>query len=339
MRKTAIFTAIGAMVLVAGAATVRWGVLPEVRQLPSNLDTTLHLSGTADLLDATALQSGSLATAVQSNVPVTLQERTRVTSTHGRTAVVSDESTLRGPTGTLQTLTHIWAVDRVTLAAATPPAGSNALVHDGLVIGFPLSPAPHSYPYWDSTTRTSTTAQYQKTETHGQRRTYVYQVHATGPVKDPAVASSLPAALPKTALVGMAASMSPTIQQTLAAMAGSLPDQLPLTYTATTDTTVWVDTATGYVIDFAEKQAIVAGITGAPPLPLPSAFSMSVRFTPDSVTAERDAAAKAESGLATIGTVAPLVLLGLGVLLALIAIWLGSRRRGTGGGGSVPHTG
>jgi hypothetical protein len=328
VRKSTFFSVSGVVLLVAAAGAVRLVAGPSLRQLPANLDTTLHFAGTADLLDASAMQTGDVAAAFRSKVPVTAQEHVRVISTHGRTAVVTDETSLAGADGTkLATSTRTWAVDRKTLDAAPAPAGSAAQPHEGFVVGFPLSPKPHDYPYWDSLTQTRTTAAYQRTERHGERRTYVYTVDTKGDLKDTALVAGLPTALPKAVLLGLAGTLPATVRDGLAASAPMLPDQLPLSYAATGDSTYWVDAETGYVVDVSQKQTVVASIPlGASSIPLPPVFAVDMHFTPKSVdTASRDAAT-AQRGLFLIGTGAPVGLLVLAVLLLLLGVWLAVRR-------------
>jgi hypothetical protein len=328
VRKSILFSVSGVVLLVAAAGAVRLVARPSLQQLPANLDTTLYFAGTADLLDASAMQTGDLAAAFRHNVPITAQEHVRVISTHGRTAVVTDETSLAGGDGTkLATSSHTWAVDRKTLDAAPAPAGSAAQPHEGLVVGFPLSPKPADYPYWDSLTQTRATASYQRTERHGGRRTYVYTVHASGALKDTALVAGLPMALPKAVLLGLAGTLPATVRDGLTASAALLPDQLPLSYAATGDSTYWVDTETGYVVDVGQKQTVVASIPlGATSIPLPSVFAVDMRFTPKSVDATSRDAATAERGLFLIGVGVPLGLLALAVLLALLGLWLAVRR-------------
>jgi hypothetical protein len=330
VRKSIVYSVSGAVLLLAAAGVVRLVAVPSLQQLPADLDTTLHFTGTANLLDASAMQTGDLAAAFRSNVPVTAQEHVRVISTRGRTAVVTDETSLAGAGGTkLVTSAHTWAVDRRTLDAVPAPAGSAAQPHEGLVVGFPLAPEPHSYPYWDSLTQTRVTADYQRAERHGGRRTYVYTVHASGALKDTALVAGLPTTLPKAVLLGLAGTLPAAVRDGLAASAAQLPDQLPLSYTATGDSTYWVDTATGYVVDVQQKQTVVASIPlGAAGVPLPPVFAVDMHFTPESIAATGRDAATAERGLFLIGTVVPAVLLALAVLLVLLAIWLAVRRNG-----------
>jgi hypothetical protein len=329
VRKATVFLTGGAIVLLAAAAALRFAVVPGLQQLPDNLDTTLRFAGTADLFDPTVLQTGDTSRAVRSGVPVAAEQRVRVTSTSGQTAVVTDETTVTGPgNSALSTLKSTWAVDRKTLGPAPAPSGATVQPHDGLVIGFPLEPEPQHYPYWDSLTQTAATAAYQRAERHAGRDTYVYMMYATGVLRDTALVAGLPTTLSKELLFKLAASMPADVQQGLAASASLLPEQLPLTYNAIGDSTFWVDIETGYVVDVTRKQTVTVSLSLGPTvIPLATVFALDIRFTPDTVKTISDDATQAEQGVTLLETTAPLVLVVLAVLLVLLAVLLAVRRR------------
>jgi hypothetical protein len=331
MRKLTLFTAVGAVVLIGAAAAVRFVALPALYQLPADLDTTVQLSGTADLVDAAALQTGDLAKAMRPDTPVVVRERVRVSSTDGAVAVVLDETTMTGPNQTSLVASHrTWAVSRTTMEAAPAPAGATVQPHEGLVVGFPLSPQARDYTYWDTSTETAVPAKYLRAERKADRDTYVYQVQASGPLKDADTLAGLPSTLSKEAILGLAASLPPAQQQLLAPLAGLLPAQIPLTYTTTTDTTFWIDTLTGSPVDVHRKQVIAAGPPGGfAGIKLPTEFTVELAYTPDTVTASRDLSASAQQSLFLFGTVTPLGLVVLGLILALVAIVSFARRRRT----------
>lgn len=327
MRKLTLLATIGAVVMVGAAAGVRFAVLPAVHRIPANLDTTVNLTGTADLLDEAAMRSGDLAHAVRTGVPINARERIQVIATEGRIAMIVDETTTGTAEQALSTSRHVWSVDRTTLDAMPAPAGASTHPHEGLVVGFPLSPQPRDYPYWDVITDAPATAHYLRPERHGNRDTYVYQVKAGGPVLDTETLATLPRSLSREALLAFGTTLEPTMRDLLASVSGLLPAQIPLTYTAASDTTYWIDTNTGYVIDLTREQTITAtppnGFTG---LSLPTTFTIKLRYSPDSVAQASDGAATAQRGVYLIGTVAPWSLLGVAVLLVLLALWSLTRR-------------
>ena len=86
MRKRTVFAAIGVVLLAGGAAAVRYVALPAVHQLPSNVDTTVNLTGKMDLFDQAALLSGNAAGIINTDVPVSVAQHVKVVSTSGATA-------------------------------------------------------------------------------------------------------------------------------------------------------------------------------------------------------------------------------------------------------------
>ena len=328
MRKSTVLLTTGAIVLVAAAAVTRFAVFPAVDQVPANTDITAHLAGTANLLNASALASGDAAHAFLTNQPVTGTQVVKVTSTEGRTAVTSMTLTIHGPDGsTLVHATHVFAVDRVTLEPATAPSGSNAEPHTGLAAGFPLTPAKTTYQYWDTMTRTATPATYTKTDTLNGRSAYVYTIHAAGPIKDPTTLAALPPALPKTALAGLAARLPVAQQQALSTLLPQLPSAVPLTYSSSTDSQAWVDTETGYLLDLTEHQTITADrTTPAGAEPLGQVLDITLSGTSGTVAASADRAHTIATVLVLVGTVAPLTLAGLGLVLVILLVVLARRR-------------
>ena len=89
MRKSTVFLAAGAVVVLAFAGLLRFVIVPGLQQLPDDLDTTLHYTGKADILDQAALLKGDMANGFKTGVPVTLEQRVRVVSSHGQTVVVT----------------------------------------------------------------------------------------------------------------------------------------------------------------------------------------------------------------------------------------------------------
>jgi len=140
--------------------------------------------------------------------------------------------------------------------------------------------------------------------------------------------AGLPTALPKQVLLSFAAALPPAMQQGLQAQAALLPDQIPIAYAATGDVTYWVDIETGYVVDVNQKQTVSASLSlGGTTVPLANVFALDIKFTPETVSAVSKDAASAEQGLFLIGTVGPAVIGGLGVLLLLVAVLVGLRRK------------
>ena len=330
MRKGALFLTAGAVVLIAAAAAVRYVVLPMVHQVPSDVDNTLKYTGTVSMINPAAMASGDVSKMFLTNVAVTAEQHVKAVEVSGRTVVMSSDTTVKGPDGAaILTSNHIYALDRVTLEAAAPPTGSsNVETHTGLALGFPLTPEKKEYQYWDTTTQTAVPAKYAEDDVRGGRDTYVYRVHAEGPIKDAKIQAMLPQTLPKAILPLLAKALPQAIQDALAQFLPALPESMPLNYTSTTDSTFWVDKKTGIVIDVDQQQVIKASLSGAlAAAPLPAAFDLSIKSTDDTVKANASDAVEAENGLMLIGTYVPAGLAALGVVLFLVSIVLLVRKR------------
>jgi hypothetical protein len=328
MRKAPAFLAAGAVILAAAAPTARFVVLPALQQVPANLSLTEQYSGSANLLNSPALASGDMAHAFLTNVPVTGTQHVKVTGTAGGTAVMSNAITVAGPDKkTLLAATHAFAVDRVSLDAVATPAGMKAEPHQGLAVGFPLQPARTDYPFWDTSTQTATPAHYTRTETIDGRTAYVYTVHAAGPVKDPGTLAALPPVLPKPTLTHLVPTLPSERQQAVTALLPTQPALVPLSYDATTDTTAWVDSATGYLLKLQQVQTVQADLTGpSGPVPLLPVLHLQLGTTDGSVSTNAGNAKGIDTALTVIGTITPAALAALALLLAGLA--LRSIRRG-----------
>lgn len=329
MRKGALLLAAGAVVVIAAAAAARYVVLPMVHQVPADLDTTSTYSGTVTMINPAALASGDASKVFLNNVPVTAEQRVKSVSVAGRTVVMSSDIAVKGPDGaTIVGTNHVYALDRVSLEAVAPPAGSNAEQASGLALGFPLTPKQESYQYWDSNTQTANPANYLQSENISGRKVYVYATKAVGAVKDPKLAALLPTALPKSAFPALAAGLPEFVRNALNLAMPLLPASVPVSYAATTDTTFKVDAQTGVVIDVEQKQLIRAQLSGPLAMaPLPAAFDLTIRSTPDSVAKSVEQASTAQNGLMLVGTHLPIGLAALGGLMLILAIIGLFRRR------------
>jgi hypothetical protein len=227
--RTQLLVAAGAALLAAGGA-IRFVAAPALVQLPADLDTTVQLTGTTSMLNQSAIQSGDIFHALSLGMPITITNRVWVTATQGETAVVANRSTVTGPGGEVISVTqHSWAVNRKTMEEAPAPPGSSVSPHHGLVVGFPLTPEPHDYPYWDFPTQTTVTARYQGERSFDGHQVYVYSVHASGVITDPEILKTV-------------------------------PKTIPLELIATSDSTFYVDPATSVVYDVAQRQVTQAKV-------------------------------------------------------------------------------
>ncbi|MCX4474899.1 porin PorA family protein [Streptomyces cellulosae] len=327
-----------AVILAAVAAVLRFIVAPNATKLPEDADQTVHYAGKAAMLDAGALQSGDTANALKTDIPVTVDRRVRVTSTHGDTAVLQDVMTVHVGKQTLPS-SKTYAVDRQSREGTTPPASTAAEPSRGaLSSAFPPDAArDDSYDYYDSTTRATVPVRYTGSAEREGRSVNVYEIKIDAPVKDPAVLKPLPAALPKALLAGLVPTLDSTARARLTPEAlSALPDPVPLTYQGRSTLVAYIDRQTGIAIDQKVDQKIVATTTvdGEPTSLLPvSALAFAV--TSESSVDLGDTAASAGLLLTVLSDVTPLVLIVVAALL-LVIVFIRARSRKPG---STPASG
>lgn len=326
MRKTSWYLGAAATLLVTASAVTRFAVLPAVHQVPDDADFTMHFAGGMTMLDPQALQAGNLSGAIVRDLPVKVDRHVHAVHTSGSTIVLSDRTVVSGPQK--QTLTDVdnrWAVDRKTLLERSTPEGVRANPHKGLTAGFPLEPKKKNYPFWDSPTRTTVPATYIRTEQRAGRETYVFSIRTSGPLADPDTLRSLPPAMPKAAVQGLAGVAFPNRPADLTGGA----DPTPLAYTSTTDLTGWVDSETGTTVDLESTQSVTATAVTAngTPTEVFPVVRLEMTTTPASRAELADIAADGAQALWLLGVVGPLVALVLGLALLGLAVYLEFRAR------------
>jgi Porin PorA len=320
-RSSVVLGVIGAL-LLGSALLVRLVALPVVSRLPGNLNVTFNYAGTANLLNAQALQSGDTAHVFLTGVPATIQRQVSAVSTTAHTAVVSDTTNLTVG-GKASAQRHTYALDRTTLRTRPAPAGTAVEPSNGcLTVAFPLHPkADSAYTVYDSSTQRCFPASYVGAAHRGGRGAYEYTATITGTVKDPQVLQTLPPGLPKQAAAALAPQLPETLRAQLAAALPQLPDPIPLTYAAQTTLNVWADRETGLPLDETLHQQVVAGVTIAGQrVTLMPVLDVSAAATPDTVTSTAHLARTASTKLRLIGIVTPAVLGVLGLLLLSVAV-------------------
>ncbi|GAA3090388.1 porin PorA family protein [Streptomyces rectiviolaceus] len=318
VRRTSLILVVAAVVLAALSGVVRFVVAPNATKLPDDTDQTVHYAGKATMLDGKALQSGDTANAIKSDIPITVDRRVHVTSTHGDTVVLKDALTMHVGDRSLPS-SKTYSIDRDSRKGTTPPTSAAVEPSQGaLSSAFPPDAEQNnSYTYYDSTTQSIVPVRYTGTAERKGRAVNVYKITVAAPVKDPAVLKPLPPALPK----NLVTSLAPGID------AKALPDPVPLAYRGESTLVAYVDQQTGIAIDQSVDRKVVAttaaGGKETALLPL-SAFAFSI--TPESQKDLADKAASAGLLLTLLADVTPLVLLGIAAVLLLIA-FLRRRKR------------
>jgi hypothetical protein len=327
-RSPAILAVIGA-VLIGSALLVRLVAVPVLTRLPGSLDVKLHYAGTADVLNAQALQNGDSAHVFLKRVPTTIDRRLGAGNTTAHTAVVTDAVTLT-VAGNASPQHYAYALDRTTLrtvpaagvSAAEPPTGC-------LAVAFPLHPkADNSYTVYDTSTQQCFPVTYIGAASRGGRSAYEYTATFTGGIKDPQLLHTLPAALPKQTFTSLAPQLPEAVRAQLIGSLAALPDPVPLSYTARTTLHVFADRATGLPLDETLHQQVLVGVQVAGQrAELIPVLDLNAAFTPDTVSTTADLARSTSTKLAVIGIVIPAVLGALGLLFLVLGVL---RRRPSG---------
>src|SRR5260370_30664445 len=119
-RSSIVLAGIGVVLIVLGVL-VRFVAVTVATKLPGSTNLGVTYSGTATLLNSSALQSGDTKNVIATNVPITVDRQLKVTSIQGDTAIVSDHLTIHAGSQTLPS-DHTYALNRTTLERAAPPA-------------------------------------------------------------------------------------------------------------------------------------------------------------------------------------------------------------------------
>ncbi|MBX6749855.1 MAG: DUF3068 domain-containing protein [Micromonosporaceae bacterium] len=311
----------------AAAAILAWSVAPDRTQLPKDYAATRDITGTVHaLLSQPALESGNIAGALVTNVPVTGQRTVRVVSTSGGAAQVQEERVLAVDGQPIGSGSATYAVDRLSLEpAASVPADWTVDPHEGLTVAFPVNADRRDYSIWIPDMQTTAPLRFVREESREGVNTYVYQVDVPEtPIHNPTVLSTLPSSLSRSALEGMLPMLPiPEEQRAILAQAvPGLPDQVPIRYTYQAGSTYWVEPTTGTIVDIHQqvvRTGTVAGPGGAMLATLP-VYNVDTRFADASVAAAVREANDRRDGLTAISSTWPWILVALGAVALLVAL-------------------
>ena len=315
MRKWGVVVAVLGVLMLTGAAVLRFVILPNSMQLPANTNETIVYGGKMTALNAAALQRGDVKHAVTRDLPVTIHRTVKVMQTDGNKALVSDSSLITTQSGqTMTTSQYFYTVDRKTLEAIPNFTSHPAQNAQGLVIGFPIGSKQQTYTGWLVEAQNTAPSTYVGTGNVKGVAVYQYKSDATVPVKNPA-ATGLPVAMPKALLPALANAfgLSPALQQQLAQKLPALPANVPVAYSFTNLGNYSVEPTTGVVVNMNRATTTSFSIAALPALKVPVS-ALAITYTPQNLV---DMVNKANNGLNAIslyGTTIPLVLLILGLI-------------------------
>lgn len=316
MRRWGVAVAILGVLMLAGAAVLRFVIIPGSMQLPANTNETIVYTGKMTALNAAALQHGDMHHAVTRGLPVTIHRTIKVLQTDGNKALVQDSSVITAQQGgqTVATSKYYYAVDRKTLNAIPNFTSYPVQNAQGMVIGFPMGAKQQPYAGWLVEAQNITSSAYAGKGNVQGVAVYQYKSDATVPVKN-AAAAGLPAAMPKALLpvLAQASGLSPALQQQLGQRLPALPANVPLTYSFLNLGNYWVEPVTGVMVNMNRATTTSFSVPGLPAVKIPVS-ALEITYTPQNVT---DMVNKANDGLSKVslyGTTIPLVLLILGLI-------------------------
>lgn len=313
---------------LAAAAVLRWVVLPNRAEVPSDENTTRHLAGTARVLvNPQAVINGDIRAALQSNVPVQGTRTVKALATTDSAAQLRETRTLTASSGQkIGSSNQVYAVDRTNLHATSDhPSSWDVNKASGLTVNWPIGTDKKDYTGWVPETQSTTTVKYLRKETHNGTSTYVFRADTKpAQIKDKQVLSGLPTTLPVTTLEALAL-VEPLDAATRAQLAQLLPQlnqQVPLSYTYQLQATYWVQPTTGIVIDTQRHEMRKAGVSvgGATVAAVAPVLDLRTAYTSNTVDEATSDANDAKNSIDLVGTTLPLILLIVGVVLLIAAL-------------------
>ena len=334
MRKWGVVLAVLGLLMLSGAALLRFVVVPGGKALPTDTDEKIEYAGTLTAVDPASIQGGDLAAGGASEIPVTVDRRLTVLETEGDAARVSDSQVVTASsTGeTVSEAEYFYTIDRRTLHAVPSFTDQPAEDAEGLVVGFPIGAEKLNYVGWVQEVGQTAHVMYQGEAEVDGLPVYEYGGEFSTEVPaDQVPGGGAPASLPKEQLVGLveAIDLSPELREQLTAALPLLPDEIPLTYTYSTVDRYAVEPTTGIIADLTKTTSTSVGVAGFEDVQLP-VVALTVGYTPDNRAHEVQRARDSLDQLALYGTTIPLVLLGLGVLSLVVAVPMVVRRRRPG---------
>jgi hypothetical protein len=323
MRKSlSVAAVVLGIVLLAGAAVVRWAVAPSQAVLPSDTNTTTTYTGTAAALFNPSALTTPGAKALLTKVPITTTHTTKVLATNGKNALVSDAGKLNVAGSQVGGFDYRYAVNRTDMGRGS--GYPNVVRQSGITFNWPIRSAKKNYAGWVSDTQTTTPLRYTGTAKRGGLSTYVFTANAkAAPVTDPATLKQLPAWLPKATLVKLAAGLGLSASQfgALQQILPGLPDPIPFTYSYAMKATYWVEPRSGEVVDLQEHETRTLALKiGATVVPVTPVMDITYAASPSQVAASAKDARHDGNLVGLVYKTLPLSLTIGGAVLLLIGI-------------------
>lgn len=312
------------VLLLVGAGVVRWVVAPSLAVLPADTDTTRHYAGTAAVaVDASALDAGGTKPVVLKDVPVEIENRTRVLDTEGDNARIMSSKKVDVNGEPMVSVEYPYAVDRTTMGHGS--GFSDVVKQNGITFSWPIRTEKRDYTGWIQDTGGTVPLVYQGTERKAGVLTYVFEANMPTPqeITDEQSLAALPESMAKLDAIKLMPSLGldPERSARLQPVLLGLPDPIPFTYTLQVESKYWVEPDSGVVLDAQKHEVRTLGVTsGDKILPIMGALDMTFAATPDTLQEAADDAREAGDQVFLIFVTVPIVMAGLGALLVLLGL-------------------
>ena len=321
------------VLLLVGAATLRWVVAPSLAVLPADTDTTRHYAGTAAVaVDKRALAAPGSTPLVLKDVPVAITNRTRVLDVDGHDALISSAKTVDVNGEQMVSVDYRYAVDRSDMEQSS--GFPDVEEQNGITFNWPIRTEKRDYMGWVQDTGRPLPLIYKGTERKAGVLAYVFE--ATTPVAheitDEQALAALPDSIGKLDAVALLPSLGldPARSAQLQPVLLGQPDPIPFVYTLLVESTYWVEPDSGVVLDARKHEVRTLGVaTGDQILPVMPALDMTFSATPETLAEAAADAREAGDQVFLVFVTLPLGLAVAGATLLLLGSgwWLTQRRR------------
>ena len=260
--------AIVGVVLVAAGLVVMLIIVPGMKQLPADTDTTRTYEGTmTTMLDPTTFKT-------MTDLPIELERRFFVAETTDGIALVTEERAMTSGGQPLQQGVNNYSVDRVTMEWSNdyPEAwaeNEGFWPREGYVIGWPMDTEQKDYVGWSDDYMSTVPLTFVEETTHERSGMTLYKFASASepqPIADQMVQGmGLPTELPKEqlALLLGGVDLGPAGATILPGLLAALPDTVPLAYYYDYEGTYWVDPTTGVIVDTEKRETRTVGLLPA----------------------------------------------------------------------------
>ena len=337
-------TIIGVLLLAAGLVLML-AIVPGMKKMPADTDTTRDYEGTMVVL----LNPADFT--FQKMLPITLQRHFAVTETDGDLALVKEEKTMMTGTTPLQQVVTHYAVDRTTMLATDQypedwATSEGFLPREGIVLSWPMDTEQKDYTGWSDDYMSTVPLTFAEEATHERSGMTLYKFTSSSDPKpivpEMVAAMGLPTELPKAQVQQLLGQidLSALPGDMLTQLFAMLPDPVPLGYYYGYDGTYWIDPVTGIIVDVekAEKRSVSLSpdlLEGTPLALLPEEQMAGLRVpvsdfkytaTDASVVEAKADAEDAGSKLQLYGTTLPWIGIVAGAVLLVIGLVLMRRK-------------